>query len=192
MHRRERLVDSKGKAAISSGAMPYILGEGGPEDRRSIPLATRKGTTIPNSRRWEMSPEAVEGSRQQWSALQPDAELRSLSTFSNTYNCMGCVFASRRTWVDTDCLRLIMGDDGYQSVDQKDAMPGDLVLYKDSTRSVVHVGVILEKNPDVRSARFRFKVLSKWGSGGEFIHQMESIPDILGSPSQFITERRLS
>jgi len=85
-----------------------------------------------------------------------------------------------------------MDDDGYRSVDQKDAMPGDLVLYKDSTREVVHIGVILEKNPDVGLAQFRFKVLSKWGSGGEFIHQMESIPAILGIPSQFITERKLS
>lgn len=170
--------------------MVYIVGEGGPRDVTSIPLATKKGTLIPNSRRWEKPPQALKVSEDQWRALCPPARLRSLSA---TYNCVGLVFASRRTWVETDSLALILDEDGFHRVDEEKAVePGDVAVYRNSSGEITHLGVVLEKQPDVGSGRFRFKLLSKWGAGGEYIHYSHDVPEILGGLAEFVSERRQS
>lgn len=169
--------------------MVLVIGEGSVHDKQRIPLATRKGRDIPNVQRWEMNPQIIKESEEQWKMLQPDAGLRALHSRSNTYNCMGLVFASRRTCIDTDLLEMIAKDDEYEPVDEKDTMMGDLVLYCDEGGKVAHIGIIVQKVPDVRTATFRFTVLSKWGFGGEYIHPLESVPAILGRPIRFITDR---
>ncbi len=168
--------------------MVHILGEGGEKDKSHIELATCKGRRIPNSRRWEMPLEARRASIEQWANLVPGAELRSLTA---TYNCMGMVFASRRTWVGPDQLELIKEDDGYEVVDEKKVVPGDFVLYRNAEGEVVHIGLLLEKQPVPSEGQFLFVVLSKWGQGGEYKHGLRDVPPILGKPAEFISERKV-
>ena len=73
----------------------FIIGQGGESDQQRISLATSKNRNIPNSRRPERAPEAMLAAREMW--LKDNRELRSMSA---TYNCIGMVFANRRTWID--------------------------------------------------------------------------------------------
>ena len=168
--------------------MAYIIGAGGPRDPRAIPLATKRGTEIPNERRWESHPDALRVSYELFRRERPAVILRSLTA---TYNCMGLVFASRRTWVDTEFLGMISQEDGYRVVMRhQDLAPGDILVYRDERGRVVHVGVVLEIVPDLLQARRRLKVLSKWGRDGEYIHDPEDVPGLLGTPNEFLSERK--
>ncbi len=120
---------------------------------------------------------------------RPDAKLRSLT---GTYNCMGMVFASRRTCIDFDQLATILKEDGYYRVkDTNELLPGDIVLYGDPRGKPLHISVILEIATDVVAAEHRFKVLSKWGANGEYFHSIGDVPPLLGTPNEFYTERKL-
>lgn len=135
-----------------------------------------------------MPPEARRASIEQWAGLVPGAELRSLTA---TYNCMGMVFAARRTWVETDLLELIKEDDEYRVVDAKQVVPGDLVLYRGPEGQLAHIGLVLEKHAVLSEGQFSFTVLSKWGQGGEYKHLLDDVPPTLGKPTEFISERRV-
>lgn len=88
-----------------------IIGAGGPSDRASIPLGTRRGTFIPNERRRELNPATLRASVDLWTRERPNARLRSVTA---VYNCMGLVFASRRTCIDSTSLDTILREDEYQ------------------------------------------------------------------------------
>lgn len=65
------------------------------------------------------------------------------------YNCVGLVWASRRTGIfDEDQIQLVFGDDGFRLVDisSERLFPGDLVAYWTSSppRHFIHVGLIME------------------------------------------------
>ena len=77
----------------------FIVNPGGSEDRRSIQLATRKNTPIRNERRPERPPESLRAAADIWCNEFTKNRLRSLSA---TYNCVGMVFATRRTWIEPD------------------------------------------------------------------------------------------
>jgi cell wall-associated NlpC family hydrolase len=104
---------------------------------------------------------------------------------------MGLAFASRRTWVETDLLGLILSEDDYkQLVDSSQAQIGDLVIYRSgSDRSVTHVGIILSRVPGMGSTSWMFLVMSKWGQEGEYIHPISEVPVLLGIPSEYWTDR---
>ena len=124
----------------------------------------------------------------------PNAILRSATA---VYNCMGLAFASRRTWVAPDSLdpvlRLILDEDDYRRLrNQQELEAGDLVIYRSPTEdSVSHVAVVLRIDVDFAKASRNVIVVSKWGHGGEYIHQVEDVPYLLGAPVAYWTDRRI-
>ena len=84
-----------------------------------------------------------------------------------------------------------MREDGFRRVgEQKDIVPGDVVVYRDSERRITHLAIVLEKQSDIAGAACSFRVLSKWGADGEYMHEVRDVPDLLGIPTEFLTERR--
>jgi len=46
--------------------------------------------------------------------MRPASE-HSVRSLDSSYNCMGMIFAARRTVLDTDVLHYIIDDDGYST-----------------------------------------------------------------------------
>ncbi len=120
----------------------------------------------------------------------PLARLRSATA---VYNCYGLVFASRRTWIDISEdvegeVRNILADDRYSKLPSSAALQiGDVVLYKDHSDSLTHAAIVL--NVPI-APREDIKVISQWGAGGEYIHNMTDVIATYGQPSEFWTDRR--
>lgn len=168
--------------------MVEIIGAGSGKDSASIALATKKGTWIRNQRRAEIAPAALAASKELFGRRFPKAKLRSLTA---TYNCVGLVFACRRTCIEPEELSLILNEDAYHKVsDMRDVMPGDIVLYRDRSGEIVHVGIILNKSADLNRGDFTFEVLSKWGANGEYQHDLRDVPELLGEAREFLSERK--
>jgi hypothetical protein len=164
--------------------MAYILGESDPNSPLAIPLVTKRGRRIPNAQRLPQGPTHMKAAKEVLAS--PARKLRSLTS---EYNCVGLIFASRRTWVDPSHLHMIFEDDGYRRISEAEAMVGDVVLYKDGEGDFAHVAIIIEKSPDVNRASWKFEVLSQWGADGEYLHSLEDVPPLLGRPEEFWTER---
>ena len=169
--------------------MVVLIDPGGPTDIASIPLSTRKGTWIPNEQPPELHPSQMEASIDLWRRHRPSATLRSANSL---YNCMGLVFAARRTWVETDHLAMILREDEYRRVRELAMVEiGDLVVYRNqSDQSITHIGIIIEKTPEVRTGQWEITILSKWGRAGEYFHPLHDVPDVFGEPSDYWTDRR--
>lgn len=170
--------------------MVRVIGEGRPQDRLSIPLATRQGSWIPNVRRPEQPPDTLMVYIDWYKEKLPKARLRSSTA---VYNCVGLVFASRRTWVDTRVVPTILREDGYDRLaGLADVEIGDLVIYRETRgNTMTHIGIIVEQRAHVPSAEWEITVMSKWGAAGEYIHPLKDIPIHYGEPAEFWTDRRL-
>ena len=138
--------------------MPDVIDLGSVRDRNAIDLATSRGTRIPNARRRERAAEALDAGRQYVLQNHSTARLRSLTA---TYNCIGMVFANRRTWVEPAHVQMILNEDGYEEIDPKDVVPGDIVIYRDDAREISHVAVVVAHEADVENAEWRTTVLSQ-------------------------------
>lgn len=168
------LLDSQGE---------YLLGA-------SLPLATKKGTQIPNERRREHAPIRLQAAKDTVIQNHPFARMRSLSA---TYNCMGMVFANRRTWIDTDHLQLILQEDNYRQTNVEDLQPGDVVVYRDELGYVKHVGLVSSIEVDLANLtedERKVTVLSQWGADGEYFHPVDEVNKLLGNPTEYWTDRR--
>lgn len=120
--------------------------------------------------------------------ISPTARCRSLTAF---YNCVGLVFASRRTAVDIEHLALILRDDGYRLISEIEAVEGDVVEYRRNGRPQ-HVGIVYELR-DVSLMQNRSSieiwVLSQWGEDGEYLHKAHNVPAIYGTELRYWSER---
>lgn len=165
--------------------MPIILGQGGQNDPKSLPLSTRRRTHIDNEPRPEWAPNRLKSSIQDYRTLFPRALLRSITA---TYNCLGMTFAARRTCIEPDLTHMILNEDGYiQLAGAEQARVGDVVVYKEHGE-VAHVGVLIEIGDALRS-RVLY-VLSKWGSFGDYTHPIDEVPPLFGRAEEFWTDRR--
>lgn len=165
-----------------------LLDPGGKSDRLAIGLDTRRGNHIRNERRRELPLEVLIANKEISCSAHPQAEVRSVTA---TYNCVGMVFASRRTWVDPDQVRKILSDDGYQRVGGiEQAEVGDVVLYI-YEGEIAHVGIIIERRENLREASISFKVLSKWGAHPEFIHHPDDVSPLWGELTEVWTDRKV-
>lgn len=166
-----------------------ILGpDGQPAVPRRLPLAARDGWPIPNEIGYDWNPVQVRAIVQDWQQRRPCARLRSIS---GIYNCLGMVFASRRTFIDDmTLLRAIFLHDGYRQVGPPpEAVTGDVVVYRNhASKEPTHVGIIMVE-PNVSTAAFDVTVLSKWGHYGEYLHPLDCVPDAYGAVSEYWTER---
>jgi hypothetical protein len=167
--------------------MVDIVGLGSKRDREAIELATRAGTFIPNVRRREQPPARMKAA---WNMLKEKHSIEPRS-HSSSYNCMGMVFASRRTWVEPDCLNMILREDGFRKVLVSEAVRGDIVVYRDASGGFTHVGLVLSKSADVEHSSWRVEVLSQWGADGEYFHDANDVHPSLGKPQEYWTERRI-
>jgi hypothetical protein len=160
-----------------------------PPNEPPLALETRARKPIPNEVRLERPKAALDASAALFRGLFPDAVLRSLTA---TYNCVGMIVASRRTWVDPEDLIRVLQEDGYRKLaGAVEAEAGDVVVYQDLQGEVCHAGLVVWKNVLVAGQQGDLlTVLSKWGADGEYIHGMTRLPTLLGTPSQFWTDRR--
>ena len=102
---------------------------------------------------------------------------------------MGLVFASRRTFVEPEELVGILRDDEYRMVHEDEVVAGDLIVYRDESEEVSHVGVVWEVRSNLRDATRSFVVLSQWGQSGEYVHDWTDVASQLGEPKEFWTDR---
>jgi hypothetical protein len=153
-----------------------------------LSLDTRKARQIPNDRRLEQNPVRLEAAKECILKHHTSAQCRSLT---GVYNCMGMVFASRRTCIDTDSITMILEDDEYRRLQPSDEVAkGDVVIYKDNDGHVSHVGLVVDIKPDLVQAENKIKVLSQWGQDGEYFHDAEDVNPRLGIPTEYWTDRR--
>jgi hypothetical protein len=167
-------------------AMTVILGEGGPMDKASIALATSKNRPIPNKRMPELAPQTALAAKKLHA--KGSWQLRSRRS---TYNCVGLVFANRRTFIEPEEIPMILQDDEYVEVTRDaDVMPGDIVIYKNSaTDDIIHIGLVLATEGVFETRKIR--VLSQFGRIGEYIHDAHDVPEPYGHPLlKFYSESR--
>ena len=112
-----------------------------------------------------------------------------------TYNCYGHNFASRRTAIYDDekdtVLKMILEDDRYVRIALRDAVPGDLALYRAESTGVVHIGQIVEVGtPDGQTRLSPIWVISKWDDGtGEDRHLIHDVPFRFDGEIEIWTDR---
>lgn len=158
----------------------YLLGAG-------IRLATRENTCIPNERRRQKPPVAMKAAMKLALDGHSSVVMRSLSS---VYNCMGMVFASRRTWIDPEHLGMILKDDKYRRLtNDTEIEQGDVVVYRDDNETVSHVGIVVKVTTRLNEASIEVSVLSQWGADGEYFHLADDVNPALGSPAEYWTDR---
>lgn len=142
-----------------------------------LALATKKGTPIPNERGPKLSPVQLEAARDMLLNNHSDWVPRALDS---TYNCLGLVFAARRTWIEPEQFALIREDDGYRALeDDEIKMPGDVVVYSRGAE-VAHVAQLIQVLP--RENGSGLWVLSQFGQSGEYLHDAVDLPEWLCLP----------
>lgn len=153
-----------------------------------IRLATKRGRQIPNDRPLEQNPARLRAARDMVLNAHGSARLRSLT---GVYNCVGMVFASRRTSIEPDELQAILEDDEDRRLSSDaELVVGDLVVYRDSVGSPVHVGLVSEVRVILEEASRHITVLSQWGKDGEYFHRTDDVSPLLGSPTDYWTDRK--
>jgi len=108
------------------------------------------------------------------------------------YNCHGLTLGSRRTQV-THAILPILDDDGFDTIPEKDARLGDIVVYSNARGEVVHSGFVV--GTDSVEIVFGSKsviprIWSKWGKGHEMLHAVGECP-YLEDEGNFTTYYRL-
>lgn len=92
------------------------------------------------------------------------------------YNCWGFTFLPRRYWLSrTDVDNIIR--DNCISVPDGSIQLGDVVRYKDDYNITQHTGRVWETDGNGHATLIR----SKWGSGGEYIHEPLFVPSVYGT-----------
>ena len=152
-----------------------------------LSLSTRKRNQIPNEQRLPKKKVIMEAACNYVLQSHPNARVRSLNS---VYNCMGMVFASRRTWVGPEHLDMILRDDEYRPIDDTGELQrGDVVVYRNDQGVPTHVGIVAEIHPTLENGQLQITVLSQWGADGEYLHSVNDVNPLLGYPSDYWTDR---
>ena len=161
-----------------------------PDPGNSLWLQSRSKGLIPNELRPERNPAALKASVELLRGLFPEARFRSITA---TYNCVGMIVASQRTWVDPADLIRVLREDGYRKLNgPEESDLGDVVIYHDDSGTPCHVGLVVRKNLLLAGGQEDLlTVLSKWGADGEYIHGASCVPIYLGTPAEYWTDRRM-
>ena len=148
---------------IRSRQLPGLIFNGEASDALAISLATRAGKWIRNQRLMQRAPESMNAARQFIESSVPGARCRSLDS---TYNCMGMVFACRRTAIEPEDFSRICREDGYRRLNPTERpIPGDVVAYRIASQSEVeHVAVVVDVAPDIEAAAWKLTVMSQFAS----------------------------
>lgn len=84
-------------------------------------------------------------------------------------NCHGWVFLDGQYLIAGDAVQRILDDNGYEVVEE--AMAGDVIIYRDNNRNIVHSGVVRGVLDDGTII-----IESKWGTEGVFLHSPLETP----------------
>lgn len=84
-------------------------------------------------------------------------------------NCHGWVFLDGQYLISGEAVQRILDDNGYEIVEE--ALAGDVIIYRDDNRSIVHSGVVRGVLNDGT-----ILIESKWGSEGVFLHNPLDTP----------------
>lgn len=153
-----------------------------------IELATRTGRSIPNDRRLSGNPTRLKVAEELVLKYHHTAVTRSLT---GLYNCMGMVFATRRTWVDTNQLSIILKDDDYHKLTSiENVIVGDVIIYKGEEGQVTHVGLVSRVEANLTDGSKTITILSQWGHDGEYFHRIDDVNPFLGVPTEAWTDRK--
>lgn len=159
-------------AKIITGNDPPPATNAGEKDPDDIELCTRKRTHIDNCQCRDKLTALDRLAEKDLRKKHPLAFVRSGSTA--LYNCHGLSFACRRTRiVSSAALQLILRDDDYQEVSFKEVREGDVILYIGEDGDIEHSGIVVSE-PDPQFGMPN--VVSKWGSGPEFVHAANNCP----------------
>lgn len=94
------------------------------------------------------------------------------------YNCHGMTFASKRTGIFADAeIEKILKDDKYIEIkNERDVMPGDIILYFDGA-AISHSGTVIQTHAgDHANDLPSIWVISKWAKPKEVIHNANYSP----------------
>ena len=168
---------------------PVIINPGGAGDRRAIVLMTRTRREIPNEQSLRRPPASMNAAlgfvRNQFSEAM--VELRALDSL---YNCVGLVFAGRRTSVEPEHVEAMLLDDGYEKRPSIElARVGDVAVYR-AGGELTHVGLVAEARVDLAGGgATRVRILSQWGFDGEYLHDADAVPPVYGRLAEVWTYR---
>lgn len=84
-------------------------------------------------------------------------------------NCHGWVFLDGQYLISNEAVQRILDDNGYEAVDE--AMPGDVIIYRDDDRNIVRSGIVRGVLNDGTII-----IESKWGTEGVFLHNPRDTP----------------
>lgn len=168
-----------------------IIGRGEQRDSKSIKLSTRIGSHIPNEIREEQHPARLRVAINENQKYHPNTKLRSAT---GVYNCIGLIFASRRTWIEPEHIEMILKEDGYKRLQgEEEVKIGDIIIYREEySNAVTHIGEVIHIDVNIREASRIFTVLSQWGATGEYLHIIDDVPEPYGLPKEYWTDRRPS
>ena len=148
-------------------------------------IRARSGEVFPCEESLPLSPKKMQINAQELMKWRRNIELRSIDNYP--YNCVGMIFASRRAWIEIDYIYDLLRADGYNIIHQNDVKVGDVVLYK-KVNDPLHVALVIAK--ETIGTTSLIKVMSKWGKDAEFIHMLDDVPEQLGTPAEFWTDRK--
>ncbi len=167
--------------------MAFLIGPGGENDKNSIRLSTCRGNHIPNWQKRERALEAMEAAR---TVVTEGHAGRALRSLSSTYNCIGMVFANRRTCIEPEQVPMILEVDGFREVRRAaHVVTGDVVVYE-AEGEISQVAIVVSNEPGIRDGSSNIRVLSQWGFDGEYLHDYRDVHAALGNPVRFDTDRR--
>jgi hypothetical protein len=171
-----------------NGSSAIIIDRGGENDPNSIRLGTRRTKHIKNEMRAEWPPNQLREDLNRCLTSFPCLQPRSVSA---RYNCVGMVFATRRTWIDTEFVSQLLTDDEYRLLaDKSQGQVGDIAVYKSTGGDICHVGIIIKRDVDFASGAVKFLILSKWACWAEFIHKPDEVFPSYGTLQEIWTDRR--
>lgn len=84
-------------------------------------------------------------------------------------NCHGWVFLDSQFLISGEAVQQILDDNEYELVD--DPKAGDVIIYRDANRNIVHSGIVRGVLNDETVI-----IESKWGTEGTFLHDPEGTP----------------
>lgn len=171
----------------------YGLSDGG-EWNAFGTVRTRGGALLECAVPREPAPETVIAQLAADRANHPGLTPRSVDW---RYNCMGLVFAARRSCIDIDELEKALKGDYYEKVNRDEVVEGDLVVYFAPWGRPVHVGVVLNR-PGPRGfvgglyGDGEIRVLSKWGEHAEYVHSERDVDAVMLGEIRYYSERRIN
>ena len=144
--------------------MPRAVGQ-------DILLDTAIGTPVPNSQTFTIGlPLAAQALVRK--VLSSTSILRTLP--NPRYNCHGLSLGARRTAILEDAtVTYILSDDGYQPIQPRDVLPGDLAIYYAELGAIDHSAIVVSRPESPTWIPF---VISKWGVIGPEVFHLATDP----------------